>query len=207
MTPATPTAAMLAAAISAAEAAGSVTITDDASAEQAQKRLDELQRHRAAAERARKDGKSPWLAGGREVDANFKPVTDALDRAKAQLKGKMSAYLTKVRTAQREAALAAERHAAEEVRLKKAAGAESMSEEGHMTPRLRPQDQAPETPQFSTTRIPTLVIYDESAVPDRFKTIDRAKVMAAINAGEHVPGVRKEMREQIRAGRGGRRES
>ncbi len=207
MTPATPSAAMLAAAISAAEAAGSVTITDDASAEQAQKRLDELQRHRTAAEQARKDGKSPWLAGGREVDANFKPVTDALDRAKDRLKGKMSAYLTKVRTAQREAALAAERQAAEEVRLKKAAGAESMSEEGHMTPRLHPQDRAPETPQFSTTRIPTLVIYDESAVPDRFKTIDRAKVMAAINAGEHVPGARKAMREQIRAGRGGCRES
>jgi hypothetical protein len=200
MTPAHPDEELLEAALERLAAAKTLDITDDESADAAREILVQVQKLRTKAETARKKGKQPWLAGGREVDAHFKPVLDALDKAKGKAKAAMNAYLMKVRTAQREAARREEAQAAETVSLRKAAGAESMSDDGHLTPQLRPEElEAPETPAFSTTRIPTLVLGDESKIPAEFWYIDKTAVRRALAEGRKVGEARIEYIEQIAA--------
>lgn len=193
-------------ALKLAATARTVAIDNADQAEVAKTALGCIQSTLRAAQNERKAAKQPWLDGGRAVDDNFKPLISALEKAKNAVKSAMNAYLMKVRTAQREAERQAAEQAAESVSLRKAAGAESMSDEGHMTPRLRPRDidAVPEDPAFSVARTKVLVVYDPEAIPDEFWVIDRVALRKAVVAeGRVVPGARAEYSEQLRAPKGG----
>jgi hypothetical protein len=193
-------------ALELAATARTVAIDNADQAEAAKTVLGRIQSALRAAQKDRKAAKQPWLDGGRFVDDNFKPLISALEKAKNAVKSAMNAYLMQVRTAQREAERQAAEQAAESVSLRKAAGAESMSDEGHMTPRLRPQDinDVPEDPAFSMARTKVLVIYDPEAIPDEFRVIDRVALRkAVVTEGRVVPGARAEYSEQLRAPKGG----
>jgi hypothetical protein len=82
-----------------------------------------------AADTARVAEKEPFLAGGRTVDGYFKAITDPLDKAKADVKRRITPYLREKDAAERrirEANARIEREAAEAKRKEAEAAAASM---------------------------------------------------------------------------------
>lgn len=103
-------------------------IQSEEDADTARELLVALKKIHTKIEATRKTQKDPHWKKCKAVDSEFKPSLDALDKASSDVKRRMAQWQQRVKAEQLKAARAAEAAAEAAMPLKKAAGAESMSD-------------------------------------------------------------------------------